>query len=241
MRTRLWVLALALAGCGTPMLPPGGSRRVAEEEAAGQPAPLDAFPEAVRSKVSEYLPEVSFKFAMPAVATSGKPALVELLLGDPDFVSAALRAVKRGNWTYRAEPEGVHVKHPDGRTLTLALLHREAGRRIYATKGTFAEGVLAALVARAVLDVRLIEGKTEVQAWVSIESPAWAKTSREHRSRLEKRIGEFAGAFLRAASGLADDITKRGDWFYGWLEGAEGVDPAKLAAYRKAYPGTGSN
>lgn len=226
---RPWaVSALVLAGCGSVAVDP---------EAVPW---ADLSPEACR-KVEHVLADVAAVVPLEAQAVRSRAEVYEFLLAEMPFTGGVVRELGRGTWDIfrdpdRPAPEVFHVIDPAGMRLRFELVHRDAGRRFYVSRGSFDMGLLPALTGSTLVVLRTIPDgevlRTDATVHVRVETPFYAGLAKGVRGTVEKVVRERSGYFIDAARWVAEEAAARPEWLYRQVLGSRRVDQDVLERFR---------
>ncbi len=206
--------------------------------------PLDEIPVAQREKAERVLAGISAVVPLEAQDVRSRPEIYDFLLEEMPFTAGVVRELGRGDWDVFRDPERpeknvFYVVDPDGYRIRFELVHRDARRRFYVSRGVFYMGPLPALEGRTLVVMRAVPRggviRTDAVVYVRVESGIYAEIAKVAREALERRVREKSAYFMRAARWVAEEAAVRPDWLYEQVKGSRHVDAAVLEEFRRRF------
>jgi hypothetical protein len=206
--------------------------------------PLGEFSEKQRGKVASILEDVAAVVPIEAAEVRSRPEVFDFLLGEMPFTAGVVKELGRGDWDVFRDPQNperdvFYVIDPEGYRLRFELVHRDATRRFYVSKGVFSMGILPALEGRTLVVMRAVPVggvvRTDAMVYVRVDTGVYAKLARAAREVLERRVREKSVYFIRAAQWVAEEAARRPDWLYIQVKGSKQVDPEVLEEFHRRF------
>lgn len=229
---RAWVLGIgALAGCA--------SVKVDSTE-----LPLEEFPPAARARVDEVLSDLAVVVPIEATEVKSRPEVYDFLLSEMPFTGGVVRELGRGDWDIfrdRKNPDKnvFYVIDPEGFQLRFELIHGDATRRYYLSRGVFQVGFLAQLKGQTLVVMTAAPRgdyiRTEAKVYVRVEGGLWAGLAKGSRDMLADKVREKTSYFIKASKWVAEEVASRPEWLYNQLHGSKHVDAGVLEEFRRKF------
>jgi hypothetical protein len=206
--------------------------------------PREELSEKQREKVDYILADVAAVVPLDAADVRSRPEVYDFLMNEMPFTGGAVREMGRGNWDIfrdadQPDPGVFYVVEPDGMKLRFELVHRDATRRFYVSRGSFPMGVLPTLTGRTLVVMRTLPDgdviHTDAVVYVRVESSFYANLAKMAKDTLVKIVREKSGYFIRAAKWVSEETARRPAWLYEHLRGSKEVDQVVLEEFRKRF------
>lgn len=204
--------------------------------------PLDALSEKAREEVRDILSDVAAKVELDAADVKSRPEIYDFLLTEMPFTGGVVREMRRDPWEIFRDPEKptknvFFVLDPEGIRLRFELVHRDATRRFYVTRGTFDVGLLGTFSGRTVIIVRTVpEGdvvRTDAIVYVRVDTAS--NLAKGFKELVAQKVRDRAGYFIKAARWVAEETARRPDWLYMQVRGSPQVDAEVLEEFRRRF------
>jgi hypothetical protein len=194
-----------------------------------------------RKRIDFVLADVAAAVPLEGAEVKSRLEVYDFLLSEMPFTGGVVRELGRGTWDIFRDPEKperdvFYVVDPAGMRLRFELVHREAERRFYVSRGSFDMGVLPPLVGSTLVVMRAAPAgdrvKTDAVVYVRVESPFYAGLAKGTRGLVESQVKERAGYFIKAARWVAEEAAARPDWLYTQVKDSRRVDQDVLEKFR---------
>lgn len=204
--------------------------------------PLGALSQKQRAEVEEILADVAAVVELEAADVKSRPEIYDFLLAEMPFTGGVVKEMRRDPWDIfrdpdRPDPNVFYVIDPDGIRMRFELIHRDATRRYYLTRGAFDMALLGSIRGRTLIVVTAVPDgdviHTGAVVYVRVDSlAALAKAAKE---LVASKVRERSGFFIKAARWVAEETARRPGWLYAQVRGSDKVDAAVLEEYRKRF------
>ena len=206
--------------------------------------PVAELSEKQRERVDRVLSDLAATVPLEPEEVRSRLEVYDFLLGEMPFTGGIVRELNRGKWDIYRHPtdpkdDVFYVKDPDGMWLRFELIHRDAARWIYLSKGFFEMGILPRLEGTTVVVLRAVPRDgvimTDAVVYVKVDSGFYDKAAKAFRGILEKTVRDKSGYFIKAAKWVAEEAAQRPEWLYRQVKGSKEVDQDVLEEFRKKY------
>ncbi len=195
-------------------------------------------------RVDEVLADVAAAVELDAEEVKSRPEIYEFLLDEMPFTGGVVRELNRGTWDIFRDPQEpdpavFYVIDPEGIRLRFELIHRDALRRFYLTRGSFDMGLFGRLMGRTLIVLRTVPERdilrTDAKIFVRVDSAGAAGLAKLFKDLLAAKVRERSGYFIDAARWVAEEAALRPEWLHTQVKGSRQVDPAVLEEFRRRF------